>query len=230
MGELVSVIVPVYNVEKYIRKCIESIITQTYTNLDIILIDDGSTDKSGKICDEYEKLDTRITVIHKKNGGLSSARNSGLDIAKGKYIGFVDSDDYISIDMYEVLLRYMEDEVDIVACGRYIVYPRIDKKVNKRIYCSDKIKKYNNIQAIEELLKPQIFPFGVVDKIYRKELFSNIRFPIGRISEDIPVTYALFKKSRNIVHIGDCKYYNFQSHNSITRTEFYYRRIDYVLF
>lgn len=106
MNDLISLIVPVYNVEKYLDKCLETITNQTYSNMEIILIDDGSTDLSGKKCDEWEKKDSRVRVIHKKNGGLSSARNAGIDVAKGKYISFIDSDDYIELNMIEILRKY----------------------------------------------------------------------------------------------------------------------------
>ena len=109
MKELISIIVPIYNVEKYIHKCIESIINQTYKNLEIILVDDGSPDNCGNICEEYAKNDSRIKVIHKENNGLSSARNAGLEICKGDYIGFVDSDDYIELNMYEVLINALKN-------------------------------------------------------------------------------------------------------------------------
>ena len=119
---LISVIVPVYNVQKYVRKSVESILQQTYKNLEIILVDDGSTDESGKICDTLARSDNRVTVIHKKNGGLSDARNAGLDRATGELIGFVDSDDYIEKNMYEVLEERMRiNEADISCCGRYVV-------------------------------------------------------------------------------------------------------------
>lgn len=118
---LISVIIPVYNVESYLSRCVDSVVRQTYKYLEIILVDDGSTDSSGEMCDTYEKIDDRVKVIHKNNGGLSSARNSGLQIAQGDYIGFVDSDDYIAEDMYEILLAYMFDDVDITCCGNYNV-------------------------------------------------------------------------------------------------------------
>ena len=111
--ELISIIVPVYNVEKYVEKCINSIINQTYKNLQIILVDDGSKDNSGKICDEFKLKDNRIEVIHKNNGGLSDARNAGLKLAKGDYIGFVDSDDYIEADMYETLYNLIKKIIQI---------------------------------------------------------------------------------------------------------------------
>src|SRR5699024_4494271 len=123
MSDLISVIVPVYNVEKYVRRCIDSICGQTYSNLEIILIDDGSTDSSGKICDEMAAKDGRISVIHQENKGLSQARNAGLDQAKGEYIAFVDSDDYLSLNMYECLLKSLkENNADVVRCAIKNVY------------------------------------------------------------------------------------------------------------
>lgn len=120
---MISIIVPIYNVEKYLPKCIESIINQTYTDLEILLIDDGSTDNSGLICDKYASIDNRIRVIHKKNGGLSDARNVGLDICKGKYISFIDSDDYIELTMYEKMIKIMiNQKVDIVSCNYNHIY------------------------------------------------------------------------------------------------------------
>ena len=119
----ISVIVPVYNVERYLKRCIESIINQTYKDLEIILVDDGSTDSSGNICDEYKKIDKRISVIHKKNGGLSDARNEGLKVVTGTYIAFVDSDDFLDLDMYEYMQKNIEKEnADIVICGTKIDY------------------------------------------------------------------------------------------------------------
>ncbi len=229
-AEMISVIVPVYNVESYLERCIDSIINQTYQNLEIILVDDGSTDKSGEICDIYAQRDIRVKSIHKKNGGAATARNKGLKIAKGAYIGFVDSDDYIDPDMYESLLKYLDKEIDIVTCGRYLVYPPNTCGLKRKILCADKVTKYSKVQAIEELIKTEIFAYGVNEKLYRKELFNEIKFPCGRVSEDLPLTYALFNKCRNVVNIGEPKYYNFQRADSSTRSSFRFRRIDYVIF
>lgn len=227
---MISIIVPVYNVEPYLNRCIASIVGQTYRNLEIILVDDGSTDRSGLICDAYEKIDKRVKVLHKQNGGAASARNWGLEIAEGKYIGFVDGDDYLALDMYESLVGCVETDVDIVACGRCRVDPPNVKSVKRKTLC-DKLKtKYNTEQAIEELLKGKLFSYGVVEKLYRKELFEGIRFPQGRVSEDLPVTYALFKKCRNVVNTGEAKYYQFRRENGISRKDFFFRRIDNVLF
>lgn len=226
----ISVIVPIYNTEPYLKKCIDSIIGQTYRNLEIILVDDGATDGSGEICDVYQKTDKRVKVIHKQNGGLSSARNSGLEIAKGEYIGFVDSDDYVAADMYESLITCMYDEVDIVTCGSCQVYPSNVRKPKRKKHCAHKNIKYSTGEMIEELLKGDLFSYSVCEKLFRKELFNGIRFPFGRISEDLPVTYALFKKCRNVVNIGEAKYYQFRREDSISRKDFYFRRIDNVLF
>ena len=120
---MISVIVPIYNVEQYLKKCIESIISSTYANLEIILVDDGSTDGSGKICDEFQAKDKRIRVVHKKNGGLSDARNVGLEIARGEFVSFIDSDDYIDSEMFEEVLTQFDKNTDIVIYGRYVEYP-----------------------------------------------------------------------------------------------------------
>lgn len=226
----ISVIVPIYNTEPYLNKCIDSIIGQTYQDLEIILVDDGSTDRSGEICNAYEKTDKRVRVIHKRNGGASSARNAGLEIAKGKYIGFVDSDDYIAADMYESLIICLDDDVDIVTCGCCHVYPPDVRKPKRKILCAHTKVKYGTEQAIEELLKGNLFSYGVYEKLFRKELFDGVRFPLGRVSEDLPVIYALFKKCRNVVNIGKAKYYQFRRTDSVSRRDFYFRRIDNVLF
>ena len=136
MKDLISVIIPVYNVEKYLKKCLDSVINQTYKNLEIILVDDGSSDKSGLICDEYTKLDKRIKVVHKKNEGLSSARNTGLDIAKGKYISFIDSDDFVSIYMYEIMYKEIIKNNRDIVIARHIYFKNKEPifKDNRNIY------------------------------------------------------------------------------------------------
>lgn len=230
MKELISIIIPVYNVEQYIRKCIESVIAQTYTNLEIIIVDDGSTDNSGKICDEFALNDARIRVYHRKNGGAAAARNYGLMHAHGEFIGFVDSDDYIDVDMYETILSYMDNDVDIVACGRYICpFDQRRERITLR-FTTSKCAKFNNEQAMLEWLKHRIISFGVYDKLFRQDVIKNVRFPNGRVCEDIPFTYYALKNSRNVVHIGIPKYYSFHSQNSVSRRPFFYRRIDNAIF
>ena len=227
---LISVIVPVYNVEKYIEKCIDSISKQTYRNLEIILIDDGSTDNSGQICDEYLKMDSRIQVYHKKNGGLSSARNAGLRVARGEWVGFVDSDDYIEPDMYETLLGSMGEDVDIVCCARKIMYPSEAKKQFKYFCTLNKEMVFSNEEAMRELLLQKNMSFSVCTKLFRRSLLKDMYFPYGKTSEDLPFTYEAFKRSRNVVHVGKPKYINYHRQDSISRKPFYLKRMNYVQF
>ena len=225
--KLISVIVPVYNVELYLERCSDSIIGQTYKNLEIILVDDGSTDKSGKICDIYENKDSRVRVLHKCNGGLSSARNKGLELATGEYIGFVDSDDYIALDMYERFYSFILEDVDLVCCG--IV--RIDKKGHKTMTGHAKgTICLNNKQSVKELLMRRYLAFSACDKLYKRKIIGEIRFPDNRVCEDLPFTYNVVKRCKKVVNIGSCKYFYSYRSDSISRKPFYGRRIDYVLF
>lgn len=225
--ELISIIVPVYNVERYLEKCIDSIIDQTYKNLEIILVDDGSTDKSGEICDLYAKKDNRVRVFHKRNGGLASARNKGLEVAGGKYIGFVDSDDYIASDMYESLHRYMREDVDVVSCG--II--RIDRSGHKtQTCCAKEMVCFDNMQSLRELLCRHYLEFSACDKLFKRDVIGEIRFPNRRVCEDFPFTWSVVKGCNKIINIGESKYYYIYRENSISRKKFYTRRIDYVLF
>lgn len=204
---LISVIVPVYNVAAYLPRCVDSILAQSYANLQIILVDDGSSDDSGKICEEYAKKDTRIQVIHQKNGGLSSARNAGLDASKGQYIGFVDSDDWIEPEMYAKMLALMEcNAAQLVCAGRYDVDGDTGKKTiglcPKRQAC-----------ITGEELAGRIFLWdycdsSACDKLYRRELFDGIRYPEGRTCEDVPVTYRLALKAERVV-LCDKPFYNY---------------------
>lgn len=228
---LLSVIIPVYNVAPYLAKCLDSVLSQTYMNLEIIIIDDGSTDGSGQICDVYQAENKQILTFHVEHGGTSRARNLGMYHARGEYIGFVDGDDYIDLDMYEDMLFEMEDDsVDIVTCGRYVSYP-VETHMRERLgYSAAKRIRINNEKAIEELLKCIRFSFSVCDKVFRRKLFDHVVFPEGRTCEDVPVTYMLFKKCRNVVHCGKPKYHNYHRENSTSRHDFYYRRVDQALF
>ena len=181
---MISVIVPVYKVESYLRQCIDSILCQTYQNLEIILIDDGSPDKSGDICEEYAKADTRIRVFHTENKGLSATRNLGLREAKGEYIGFVDSDDWIEPDMYEKLLRRMEETgTSISICGFWNEY--LKKKSEVRV--CDAV--YSGTDAIRALVCD--LTNGVWNKLFKKEVWTGIRFPEKRVYEDIATLYKV---------------------------------------
>lgn len=210
MSKLISIIVPVYNVEKYLNQCIESLINQTYRNLEIILINDGSTDRSGEICNWYKNKDHRIKVIHKKNGGLSSARNSGLDIATGYYIGFVDSDDFVEKTMYEKLYLQIENNnADMIKCN--LIEFR-NNQMPRDIVSSGNITTYTREDAIYNFIYDQYkynkhFKVVVWDALYKRELLENIRFPEGLLYEDGYVSPKLFFKSKKLLHLDDCLYY-----------------------
>ena len=223
---LISIIVPIYKVEEYIRNCVESILNQTYNNLQIILVDDGSPDNCGSICDEYSLKDKRVKTIHKKNGGLSAARNAGLEIASGEYIGFVDSDDFIESDMYESLYSaIIEYNADISVCGRYIV---CENKITT-ISDSEKAQVFTKREALAELVLDEYN--GVKnfawDKLYKKDLFNDIRYPEGKYYEDIFTTYKLFSISNKIVDIKSPKYYYLLREDSICGSNTANKRYDY---
>ena len=211
---LVSVIIPIYNVEKYLNKCIESVVNQTYKNLEIILIDDESPDSCPEKCDEWSKKDARIKVIHKKNGGLSAARNDGMRLATGKYIGFVDSDDIISPHMIEDLMNLIVDNSsDIVCCDFSKFFEGM--KVEYTRYST--MQSINQQEALRLLLSEKITNH-LCNKLFKRELFENIEFPVGRKYEDIGVMYKLILVSNKIV-ICNGKYYGYTIRNtSITNT------------
>ena len=209
---LISIIIPVYKVEKYLEKCIQSLINQTYENLQIILVDDGSPDNCGKICDEYAKKDHRIEVIHKSNGGLSDARNKGLEIAKGEYIGFIDSDDYIESDMYEVLYNLLKQYNAYVSiCNFYTVSQ--GKIAIKN--AENGIKEYNRIEILKEVLLDNNIQSYAWNKLYKKELFDEIKYPVGKKYEDIGTTFYLLEKCNKVVVTGKPEYYYINRQDSI---------------
>lgn len=225
MEELISIIVPVYNVEEYLEKCVESIINQTYKNIEIILVDDGATDNSGKICDELGKRDNRIKVIHKVNGGLSDARNAGLKIAKGEYIGFVDSDDYIAEDMFETLYnlnKKYNSEISIVSF--YEIYK--GKVIGVRD--SKNLEELTKIEAIRELLIDTNIQSYAWNKLFKKELFEGLEFPTNKNFEDIATTLLLFEKANKVVLLEDPKYYYVRRDNSIIGVRNYKTYKDYL--
>lgn len=226
MSELISVIVPVYNTEECLDRCILSILNQTYKNLEIILVDDGSDDRSGAICDSYGQQDDRIKVLHTKNKGPSYARNCGLNIARGDYIGFIDSDDYVADDMYEKLLSYMERDVDITSCATLRIAP-YKKDV---LYKANGTVKMDTLEAIGELLKSEILCFSACDKLFRKGILKGMSFRIGRLCEDLPFTYQAVKRANKVVNIGQIKYFYCRRENSRSSGEFTYRRLDYIFF
>ncbi len=198
----ISVIIPVFRTEEYLEKCIRSVISQTYDRLEIILVDDGSDDNCPDICDRYAEKDGRIVVIHKENGGLSSARNAGLSAATGDYIAFVDSDDYLDGKIYETLVFAMEDS-DISICGYYSVK---GESVKKQVGFSEKTVLSKN-EALKELFRDEKIKNHVWNKLFKKELFDNICFPDGRTFEDILTTYKLFENAKKITYVPYAGYY-----------------------
>lgn len=225
MNDLISVIVPVYNVEKYLPKCINSILNQTIKNLEIILVDDGSKDNSGKICDEFSKKDNRIIVIHKENNGLSSARNAGLEIAKGNYIGFVDSDDWLDENMYEILLKLIKDNDADISCCKFFKTANSEElipSINNEV-----IESFTNIEGLNNFYN-DLYSQTVVawNKLYSKKLFDNVTYPIGKIHEDEGTTYKLFYKADKIIYTNRPLYYYRITPNSITTSKFNKKRLD----
>lgn len=206
MKPILSVIVPVYNVEQYLHKCVESILNQTFKNIELILIDDGSTDISSQICDEYKEKDRRVCVYHKKNGGLSDARNYGIDHTNGEYIAFVDSDDWIDIGMYEAMMNAIVDnDADIVVCGHRVV--TLDGQIEETVVF-DKPILMSGKDATKEILRDESMPSFAWNKIYRKSLFKDIKFPKGRIYEDTAVIYRCFNMAKS-VYVLNKVYYNY---------------------
>lgn len=226
MQDLISVIVPVYKVEDYLPRCIDSILNQTYTNLEIILVDDGSPDNCPKICDEYAKKDKRVKVIHQQNSGLSAARNAGIDNANGNYIAFVDSDDFVHPKMYEVLVRNLaEHNAEMSIC----MYKRVnnslinDIDINKQrlIICTQE-ETYNNLY--NELYVPTEI---ACNKIYKKKVWHDIKYPVGKLHEDEFVIHHLISKCKTIVYTNLELYYYYNRTNSITKT-FNIKRLDAI--
>ena len=222
MDPIISIIVPIYNVGKYLPRCIESILNQTFNNFELILVNDGSTDNSGVVCDDYAKKDTRIKIIHKSNGGVSSARNAGLYVAKGEYIGFVDPDDYIDKNMYEKLYRLcIDNNSDIAIC-------RFNREINGKIQnkeSTEEIIELNNMEAMNELFKGNLYRFSLCNKLFSKKCFNDVLFPEERIHEDLSTTYKLFANSKKAVYINYCGYIYVRRENSILTSTYNEKRL-----
>lgn len=220
----ISVIIPVYNVEKYLKRCLDSVISQKYKNLEIILIDDGSTDNSGKICDEYAQKDKRIIVIHKENGGLSDARNKGLEVCTGDYISFVDSDDWIEEDFFEYVVNNAKDN-DLLIFDYYIS----NGKNSKWIKYKNSEFELTKEKCLIELTKAKIQSYAW-NKVYKINLFNDIRFPKGRNYEDQAIMHLIVEKSTKIKYCNKAFYNYYQNPKGITHTVNYknYRDFLYV--
>jgi exopolysaccharide biosynthesis protein, sugar transferase len=227
MKKLVSIILPVYNVEKFIEICLDSIHQQTYSNFEVIIVNDGSTDSSIDYCKQICNQDSRFSIINKANGGLSDARNVGIDSANGEYIIFVDSDDFISMDMVSHLVSCLEEtDSDIAICDPVHYYSdRIYRDLNIFSSASD-IKIFDKIDALCEMLYQKSFLVSAWGKIYKRALFEEIRFPIGKLFEDSAVMYLLFEKCQKIVYSNAKLYAYVHRDNSITTTNFSDRDLD----
>lgn len=223
MGTLISVIIPVYNVEQYLHECINSIINQTYKNLEIILVDDGSTDSCGKICDSFAAKDRRITVIHKRNGGLSDARNAGLKLSTGGYIVFVDSDDYMLPDGIEYLYKLAsENDADIVIGGT----EKFEDETGEIIWTSGSADEAVTILTKTEAIK-DVFIRGCASwaRIYKRQIHSNIYFPVGEINEDEAIVLELMDKCSKVVKTDKIVYrYRYRT-DSITSSRFHTKKM-----
>lgn len=218
----ISVIVPIYNCEKYVSRCIESIMNQTFHDLEIILIDDGSNDKSVEICKNLEKKDSRIKLICVENGGVSRARNIGLDFAHGDFISFVDSDDYLIPEMYERMYKNLIDnKADVSICGIMDYFTKRDGSIEKvRQSCIDGFFILDGEKAMEESLKSRLFSVNPVNKLFKRKLFDSIRYPEGKISEDAFLIPSVLLNADVVIYDSFPMYHYIRRENSITTSNF----------
>lgn len=219
MNSLISVIVPVYKVEPFLHKCIDSIINQSYKNLEIVLINDGSPDNCGKICDDYASKDSRIKVIHQQNKGLSGARNAGLDLCIGDYVSFVDSDDWIEYEMYEEMLGLLlEHKLDMVECD-----VNRTSEVNQNKNIETQIRIENSLEALKRIIKTSCF--SVWRRLYKREVIENSRFLLNKTSEDIYFTIDLVQEISSLGYIN-LPFYNYRSNpDSIMKSGYSRKRL-----
>lgn len=224
MGEKISIIIPVYKVEAYLPKCIESIIHQTYSDLEIILVDDGSPDQCGEICDQYAQNDERIHVIHKKNQGVARARNDGIEYASGDYISFIDSDDWIAENAYEILYQGLKKYDADCAVGKCVTVIdkngvlRPKKNKNSAVRC----------ETASEAMKHVLLNASAVwNRLFKREVFQHIRFPLDRVNDDEVVALHAYAECNKIVFLNEDTYYYRIRQNSITTSKFSIRNVDY---
>lgn len=222
--ELITVVVPVYNTELYLKRCVDSILNQTYKCLEILLVDDGSPDNSGVLCDEYADKDERIKVIHKKNGGLSSARNAGIDRASGKYISFIDSDDFIDKDMIERLYSVLNKHDADMSMVKYLEVTTDDtikqEKEQEIVYAGKQVEyAFLNLKVD-----------SVCVGLYRRDLIGDLRFIEGKTSEDIPFNFLIFQKAKKFVYIPEKRYYYYYNPKSISNGKLDANMLNYLEF
>jgi glycosyltransferase involved in cell wall biosynthesis len=219
----ISIIVPVYNVENYLEDCLDSILAQSFQHFEVILVNDGSIDKSGFICDDYAKRDNRIKVIHQEYRGVSNARNIGIALAKGEFIGFVDSDDRIDIHMYKTLYELCKET------GSHISICKLGREIDGELINGDSkgfIKEMDNEDGLRELFKGILFRFSLCNKLFKKSCFKDVVFPEGRIHEDLATTYKLFAAAEKSIYINYIGYIYVKRQNSILTSKFNERRLN----
>lgn len=215
---MISVIIPAYNTKKYIKEAIESVVNQTYNDWELIIVDDGSTDDTGNICDLYADNDSRIRVIHRENGGVSRARNYGLDIAKGKYIVFLDSDDILPLDALERMIVIAKDTDADIVCGCYEMFKDGYFKRNRFSFNGNKIRTFSAINAIKDTLYQKTLDNSPWGKIYKKNVWENIRFSPNLRYEDLDIFYRVFLNANRIVHTNRIIYYYRMNEDSYIHT------------
>lgn len=221
MEPLISVIVPVYKVEPYLHKCVDSILAQTYRNLEIILVDDGSPDHCGEICDEYAQKDPRIKVIHKENGGLSDARNAGMAVMNGAYLSFVDSDDLLPVDAIETLLKIAAEENADLVIGGHNRFEDVPVESSK---AEAFVKRWTPVEAMADMLKNGCASWA---RLYRRELHQSILFPVGEINEDEAIVLELLERCNCIAVTNAVVYYYRFRPESITTARFSAKKLDW---
>lgn len=227
MSEMISVVIPIYKVEKYLPTCLDSIVGQTYRNLEIILVDDASPDGCGEICDRYGAADSRIRIVHKeKNGGLSEARNTGMEVASGKYLFFVDSDDWLAEDalekLYGGLKRYGTD-CCVGACVTMLEDETGEMKASRETHKGERCE--TSKEAMEHVL---LAGSSACNRLYKREMLEGLRFPQGRINEDEPFVLCLYERMERIAFL-DCETYFYRKRkNSITTSDFSVKKVDCV--
>lgn len=228
---LISVIIPVYNIENYVEKCILSVLAQTYENIEIIIVNDGSTDSSPVICQKYADSDSRIVLINKENGGLSDARNKGLEVAKGEYLTFIDGDDFVSKDFINTLYRELVDNDADISMTNYLkVYSNNQAMLGNSLWNDEKLIIFTGLDGINYLLEYKAYVNLIVswNKLYKRELFDGIWFPYGKINEDSFVIYKLFYRTQKIAYVNEPLYYYVRREGSIIHSAFSNRRYNMV--
>ena len=223
---LISVIVPVYNVEKYICRCLDSILNQTYSNLEIIIIDDGSTDHSGRICDAYAEKDNRVIVIHEHNRGVSGARNKGIDASSGEYLSFVDGDDFIDQDMLQTLFLAMQKDKSDIACCNYLQVDEHGKPFGNYLPIKDGCVDCQD--AINFFIMLGGYYVVLWNKLYKSSVFQSLRFPIGKRYEDLFVFPQIINQCKKISHIHKALYYWVRHSDSFTMSTFNISSFDFI--